>query len=135
VDITVYLPDELGHWAKEAGLNLSRILRGEVEAERKRAAARAKISAEGFQRVEVYDSQEDRYFAFQGRAIARDRDCGRELTAWLTPKGGIAVQDEVEDRLSTYRDYKQMAMGGEPGGLIASVAYALGEKYVEELDI
>jgi hypothetical protein len=41
MDITVYLPDELGQWAKETGLNLSATLRGGVEAERRRRSAMA----------------------------------------------------------------------------------------------
>jgi len=39
VDITIYLPDDLGTWAKERELNLSRMLRGAVEAERHRRQA------------------------------------------------------------------------------------------------
>jgi len=39
MDITVYLPDEIGQWAKDAGLNLSQTLRSEVEAERSRRQA------------------------------------------------------------------------------------------------
>src|SRR6266581_3784652 len=39
MDITIYLPDELGQWAKDAGLNLSQTLRSEVEAERHRRTA------------------------------------------------------------------------------------------------
>jgi hypothetical protein len=31
VDITIYLPDELGQWAKDNGLKLSQMLRAEVE--------------------------------------------------------------------------------------------------------
>jgi hypothetical protein len=135
VDITVYLPDELGQWAKGAGLNLSRLLRDEVKAERKSAETRAKISAGGFERVEVYVLQEDRHFAFQGRQLRKYRDVHGYTTAWLTPKGAIAIYNDAEERLSVYRDYKQLTESGEPGGLIASVAHALGEKYVEDLDI
>lgn len=39
MDITIYLPDELGRWAKESGLNLSQALRAEVERERRRRTA------------------------------------------------------------------------------------------------
>ena len=34
MDITVYLPDELGRWAKDNDLNLSRMLRDAVEVAR-----------------------------------------------------------------------------------------------------
>jgi hypothetical protein len=36
MDITVYLPDDLGNWAKENDLGLSRMLRAAVEAEKRR---------------------------------------------------------------------------------------------------
>src|SRR5205809_5294372 len=39
MDITIYLPDELGKWAKESDLPLSRMLRDAVEAERDRRKA------------------------------------------------------------------------------------------------
>jgi hypothetical protein len=41
MDITVYLPDETGKWAKEHDLPLSRMLRDAVDAERKRREALA----------------------------------------------------------------------------------------------
>lgn len=36
MQLTLYLPDDLGAWAKQAGLPLSRLLRSTVEAERRR---------------------------------------------------------------------------------------------------
>jgi hypothetical protein len=39
MDITVYLPDELGQWAKDSELNLSQLLRAGVEAARQRRTA------------------------------------------------------------------------------------------------
>jgi hypothetical protein len=41
MDITVYLPDDTGKWAKENDLPLSRLLRGAVEAEREQRKAGA----------------------------------------------------------------------------------------------
>ena len=46
MDITVYLPDELGKWAKDGELNLSRMLRDAVEDEKRRRDARAALKAE-----------------------------------------------------------------------------------------
>jgi hypothetical protein len=46
VDITVYLPDELGAWAKENGVNLSQTLRAQVESERARRKAIADTLAD-----------------------------------------------------------------------------------------
>jgi hypothetical protein len=45
MDITVYLPDELGKWAKENDLPLSRMLRDAVEAEQRRREAVAGLAA------------------------------------------------------------------------------------------
>jgi len=46
MDITIYLPDELGEWAKEHHLHLSRMLREAVEIERRRRDASAALAAE-----------------------------------------------------------------------------------------
>jgi len=46
MDITIYLPDELGKWAKEQDLPLSRMLRDAVEAEKRRREAVAVLAAE-----------------------------------------------------------------------------------------
>jgi len=46
MDITVYLPDETGKWAKEHDLPLSRMLRDAVDAERRRREALARTKAE-----------------------------------------------------------------------------------------
>jgi hypothetical protein len=46
MDITVYLPDELGKWAKEHDLNLSRMLHETVEIEKRRRDAGAALAAE-----------------------------------------------------------------------------------------
>ena len=46
MDITVYLPDELGNWAKEHDLNLSRMLREAVEIEKRRRDSSAALAAE-----------------------------------------------------------------------------------------
>ncbi len=46
MDITVYLPDELGTWAREHDLHLSRMLREAVEIEKRRRDASAALAAE-----------------------------------------------------------------------------------------
>jgi hypothetical protein len=46
MDITVYLPDETGRWAKEHELPLSRMLRDAVDAERRRREAPDKTMGE-----------------------------------------------------------------------------------------
>jgi len=46
MDITVYLPDELGNWARDHDLHLSRMLRETVEIEKRRREASAALAAE-----------------------------------------------------------------------------------------
>jgi hypothetical protein len=46
MDITVYLPDELGNWARDHDLPLSRMLREAVEIEKRRRDASAALAAE-----------------------------------------------------------------------------------------
>ena len=66
MDITIYLPDEIGKWAKEQDLGLSRMLRDAVEDEKRRRDARAAVTSEGFERIEVYDGQKERDVADGG---------------------------------------------------------------------
>jgi hypothetical protein len=65
------------------------------------------------------------------------REPGRQKAdAWLTPKGTIAVYDHREQEPFTYDEYGAFADDeGLDAKLRADVADALGEKYVEELDI
>jgi hypothetical protein len=134
MDITIYLPDEIGKWAKEQDLGLSRMLRDAVEDEKRRRDARAAVTSEGFERVEVWDGRRGRALAFQGRRIGRSYD--REmLEAWLTPKEAIAVYDGDAEELHVCDSYSEFATPDWPSDLVAEVAEALGEKYVEELDI
>ncbi len=44
MDITIYLPDDLGRWAKEHQLHLSRMLREAVEVEKQRREASAEAA-------------------------------------------------------------------------------------------
>jgi hypothetical protein len=139
VDITVYLPDEIGKWAKDQELNLSRMLRDAVEAELQRHLARAHSNEQSFERIEVYDSGREHDVAFQGREIGQDGDALQ--AAYLTPSGTIVVTDD-EGTFVTFDNWTELA---EPRALevrpwpsedlMVQIAGALGEKYVEELDI
>jgi hypothetical protein len=138
MDVTCYLPDEVGKWAKENDLGLSRLLRAAVEEEKQRREARAGISEHGFERVEVYDDQKERDVAFRGREIARDYDTGQ--AAYLTEGGAIVVTDQ--GMFSTFDAWDDLAGQDErdtrarpPEALMMQIADALGERYVEELDI
>ena len=88
--------------------------------------------ADGYQRVKLYDGKREHDIAFRGRKIGSSR----KADAWLTPKGTIAVYDHREQELYTYDEYGAFADDeGVDERLRADVADALGEKYVEELDI
>ena len=70
------------------------------------------------------------------RSRAARSAAARKAGAWLTPKGTIAVYDHREQELYTYDEYDAFADDeGVDERLRADVADALGEKYVEELDI
>ena len=142
--MNIYVPDELAAEVKETlgDKNVSAIcqdaLRAELkraQAELDRAQARAKVTAEGFERVATYDPTRERDVAFQGRSIGTDPEDGVE--AYLTPKGSIAVVDHNDDHLhGIYASFGRLATAGYAYDFIAEVADSLGEEPpVQELDI
>ncbi len=137
--MNIYIPDGLAEQVKDqlAEANISAICQAALQAELDRAKARGVIDAEGYTRVEVYDAAKGRNVAFQGRQIGRhDLGIYGDETAYVTPKGTIAVYNDVGDGdLNTYDDFTEFADSGPDQDLLAEVADALGETYTEELDI
>jgi hypothetical protein len=137
--MTIYMPDDLAAEVKaELGdSNVSAICQAALRAELDRARARARITEKGFERVEVYDGKRERDVAFQGREIGYADHL--EQTAYLTPKDSIVVYSDDRQEMWVYDDYEEFVGNQDdpnhPDELIAQVAEALGEKYVEELDI
>ena len=142
--MNIYVPDDLAEKVRaELGdANISAIcqdaLRAELDraqAELDRAQARAKVTAEGFERVKTYDPTHERDVAFQGRSVGTDPEDGVE--AYLTPKGSIAVVDDNDDQLrGIYASFGRFAIAGYGYDFIAEVAGSLGEEPpVQELDI
>ncbi len=133
--MTIYLPDSLAAEvdSRLSDHNISAICQAALRAELDRVEARAKLDAQGFERIGVYDSIRERDVAFQGRRIGSGEF--RDRTAYLTPKGAIAVYEGDTEGLFIYHDYEGFAADEQADDLAASVAHALGEKYVEELDI
>jgi len=140
--VNIYLPDDLAADIKaELGeANISGIAQSALRAElaRARGLQGALAHEGGFQRVEAVDGEED--VAFRGRKIGRDR--ARGLTAYLTPKGNIAVVDQRENRLLDVYDEVEAFIveygdTDQPGRqeMVREVARALGVKSVRELDI
>ena len=133
--MTIYVPDELAAEVKaELGdQNISAICQAALRDELDRVKARAEIAAGGFTRVEVYESSDDTDVAFQGREIGQDKR--GDVTAYLTPRGNIAIYDSRAERLSVVADFEEIRNSAWPVDLLAQIAGELGERYVLELDI
>ena len=114
MDITVYLPDEIGRWAKDNDINLSGVLRAELTAERERSEARAallqgaeewRLAVEGDNGhytarlhgtalieeqkdgVQVFLGEDDNIYVYDGgREHLHGVDVG-ELRDWITDDG------------------------------------------------
>jgi post-segregation antitoxin (ccd killing protein) len=140
VRVNIYLPDDLAAEVKaELGeANISGIAQNALRAELARARGLQALADEGgFQRVEAVDRDED--VVFRGRKIGSDD--GQHLTAYLTPKGNIAVVDGRGNLLDVYDESRAFiddyGDSDRPGTqeMVREVAEALGLKSVRELDI
>jgi hypothetical protein len=138
--VNIYLPDDLAADIKaELGeANISGIAQSALRAELARARGLQSLADEGgFQRVEAVDRDED--VAFQGRKIGSDDS--QHLTAYLTPKGNIAVVNQSGDLLDVYDESQAFiddyGDSDRPGTqeMVREVIKALGLKSVRELDI
>jgi post-segregation antitoxin (ccd killing protein) len=138
--ISISLPDDLAAEVKEqlSDSDISAICQTALRAELDSGEAHAKAIAyaestakSGFERIVVRDDGEDK--AFQGRKIGYADNSYQ--TAYLTPKGAIALWVEGDGRLYVYQNYEEFAAGEHPKDLVAEVAGWLGRRYVRELDI
>jgi hypothetical protein len=101
MDITIYLPDDLGRWAKEHDLNLSRMLREAVENEkRSRAVAAttlgdARIHTLAVGDVGTADDSDDFTARLHGTLIATQAiDDGHGITqVYLGQDGKVYIYD------------------------------------------
>jgi len=91
LNITVYLPEEIGTWAKKADLNLSYMLRRAVEGEQHRQAVRMNLGDQsGVHELEVQDKHKRIYTArFHGRLLTEHDG----VTAYLSDDGNIWTYD------------------------------------------
>jgi len=133
--MTVYVPDDLAAEVKaELGdANISAIFQEALRDELRRVKARAEVTAQGFERIEVYQSPEDIEVAFQGQEVGQDKR--GDATAYLTPRGNIAIYDNRTEQLFVINDFDEIKNSNWPDDLLAQIAQALGERYVRELDI
>ena len=135
MDITIYLPNDLGKWAKEHDLALSRMLRGAVEGEKRYRDARAKAKEDSPRARRGLRQQEGTRRRLPGLPD-RPRLRARATGSLAYPEeDAIAVYDADAQELYVYDDYGEFATPDWPETYIADVADALGQKYVEELDI
>jgi len=133
--MTIYLPDDLAAEVKDklGDTNISAVCQDALRDELRRHEARAKITAEGFERVEVYDGQTGERVAFRGRRIGYTDN--HDQTAYLTAGGAIAIYNGDQERLYVIDEYADLDPEQEDPALMAGIAAALGEKYVRDLDI
>ena len=139
--MNIYLPDDLAAdiRAELGEANISGIAQNALRAELARARGHPQALADehGFQRVEAVEGEQE--VAFQGRQIGRDHDQNR--TAYLTPKGNIAVVAGNGELLDIYDDCQaficEYGDSDRPGAheMVREVAKALGVKSGRELDI
>src|ERR1035441_698196 len=99
MDITVYLPDELGQWAKDAGLPFSQMLRAEVQAERDRRQAAATLQkAAEVHELDVEDAQTGHSYTarFHGTPL---HELEGNAQAFLSEDGDVWVYIESSGNL------------------------------------
>lgn len=133
MDITVYLPDEIGERAKEEELNLSRLLRDAVtdELERRETMAKTLDETETFE-VELRD-KEDRPYTGQikGKRVAWDDKSGYEV--FLTDDERVLFYDEGRQQYHQFDDPVEQLRSWLSPAMYSEALYALGEKPVVEL--
>ena len=133
--ITVYLPDDLAARVREADISPSPLVQRCLEAELARREG-ATESADALAPIEIWASINGRgeptRKRFRGRVIAEDA----HVTVYATAKSQIAVVDEKKDALYVYPTLDDLAgaMAAKPD-LVAQAFAALGEDFVEELNI
>jgi hypothetical protein len=124
MDITVDLPDEIGHWAKESGINLSQTLRSELEAERARRDTVAGTLTDSTEhKIRVAETGLD--YVLHGTLIAQDYD--HEVEAYLANDQRIYVYDAGRQRLHEV-DSPQDLGDWLADGLYVDAMRALGQK-------
>jgi hypothetical protein len=124
MDITVELPDEIGQWATESGVNLSQTLRAALEAERsRRDTVAGTLTASAEHKIHVAETGLD--YVLHGTLIAQDYD--HEVEAYLGQDERIYVYDAGRQRLHEV-DTPQDLGDWLADGLYIDAMRALGHK-------
>ncbi len=157
MNVTIYLPDELGERVKKADLEVSRICQGALtrEVENREAEKSAKKKGK-FKRIEVEVGDPDKQAlvtkAFEGEWLVEDlkftpEDWGQpsggdvEWNVALTKGGRIAIHCQLGPHganfLNVYESLGDAASGDDPvpEEVLATAAAAMGVERVIELDI
>lgn len=103
MDITVYLPEEIGAKAKEADLPFSRLLRGAVEEELEQLACMEQaMKSVRVHKLELTDQHGREYIGqFTGKLIVEDEG-DREV--YLTEDGRTLLYDPMKMELDEIED-------------------------------
>jgi hypothetical protein len=138
MDITVYLPDDLGRWAKDNGVNLSGALRkAVVEEQQRRRVTETTLKGARDHELRVESKDGDAYVAvLRATEIVWDEP---NTYVYLTPDERVFVYDNDEQQLYELQNPTDPHYGG--GGLrdyLNDDAYiramaALGEEAVIEI--
>jgi hypothetical protein len=117
MNITVYLPDELGSWAKDSKINLSARLRASIEDERDRREA-ASATLDSAQEYELFvEGKQGKYTArMHGAEIAEDRN--GEIRVFLGQDRNLYLYDQRDLRLHRRLDPDEL------GSRLSGEAYA-----------
>jgi post-segregation antitoxin (ccd killing protein) len=138
MDITVYLPDDLGKWAKDHDLPLSRMLREAVDNERRRRQAVAKTlgRAEATD-LTVQDDEGNAYTArLHGTLIAEVEEGGGTLVeVYLGEDGAIYVYFDPDSKLHQGVTVDELRNWLPDPAAYAKAMRALGEEVVIDLGL
>jgi hypothetical protein len=136
--MTVYLPDDLHERVKAAGdLNVSAICQAALESELVHRQTLAKLDV-GLERI-VVETDELGDAAFTGTHLhSEDLGGDGDLAIYLTKRHRIAVHAAMRSGvgLETFDGFEAFAHAyRDRPAMVSSVAGALGQEHVTELDI
>ena len=131
MDITVYLPNELGAKAKEAELPFSRLLRAAVEEELERRAT-MKLTLEDAGPYELrLEDQEGRPYVgqFVGTFVVQDRDAH----VYVTEDERVLLYDASKMQVHEMDDVQEELRNWLDNDAYAEVGHTLGFPVIVEL--
>jgi len=102
MDITVYLPEEIGTKAKSEGLPFSRLLRAAVETELKRRDVVSATLADP-QEFEL-DLEDDEGRPYTGRLIGTVIAEGQDVVVYVTEDERVLIHDESRSTVHQIED-------------------------------